>query len=440
MIADTLALPPHDLEAEQAVLGAVLIDPAALAKAQEILAPEDFYDGRHRRIYEAQSELSARGEGIDLMTVGNQLRRKDELIGIGGHGAVAELLTVVGSAANIQHHARIVRDCAVRRRVIRLAAELTQQAHDKVPADELLETAERKLFQISSSRDDRSWCSLSEISNETVDHVEQLWKRKGEQQGVSTGFTSLDEIPGPFQPADLISIAARTSMGKTGLALGIGMSAAQAGHSVGFFSLEMSRRQIGLRMHGMGAPIDVHALRTGSLTPQGWHLFANAAERLSALPFWLDDSSILTVDQLVAKARHLKAMHGLDLLIVDYLQLLHFPRQENRQQSVAEASRRLKLLAKELDIPVIALSQLSRECEKRADQRPMLSDLRESGAIEQDADIVMFIYRDEVYHPDSADKGIAEIIIRKHRNGPVGVRRLVFIERYAKFCELDSAS
>jgi replicative DNA helicase len=437
---ETPMLPPHDLDAEQAVLSAVVLDPPALSRAQKELTAEDFYHGRHRRIFEAMADLSGRSAGIDLVTLGDELESKGELKRIGGRGALAELVTTVGSAANIEHHARIVRDCAIRRRVIRFAATLTQQAYEKAPADELVQQAERELFQMASGRDERHWCPLSEVSTETVDYVDHMSKRKDALVGIPTGYQSLNDMLGGYQRSDLIIMAARTSMGKTSLALGSALAAAMDGHRVGFFSLEMSRRQLGLRLHGTGAPIDVHALKTGSLSPQGWFHFAHAAQQLSALPFWIDDSSVLTVEQLAAKARHLQAMHGLDLLVVDYLQLLHLSRAENRQQGIADVSRKLKLLAKELDIPVIVLSQLSRECEKRADQRPMLSDLRDSGAIEQDADVVLFIYRDEVYNPNSEDKGIAEILIRKHRNGPVGVRRLVFIERYAKFCELDSAS
>jgi replicative DNA helicase len=323
--------------------------------------------------------------------------------------------------------------------VIRFATDLTQRAYEKAPTDELVQEAERTLFRIASGREERSWYPLAEVSDDTVDYVDHMSKRKDALVGISTGYRDLNEMLGGYQRSDLIIVAARTSMGKTSLALGSALAAAMDGHRVGCFSLEMSRRQLGLRLHGMGAPIDVHALKTGSLSPQGWFHFAHAAQQLSALPFWIDDASVLTVEQLAARAKHLQAMHGLDLLVVDYLQLLHLSRAENRQQGIADASRKLKLLAKELDIPVIVLSQLSRECEKRADQRPMLSDLRDSGAIEQDADVVLFIYRDEVYNPHSEDKGIAEILIRKHRNGPVGVRRLVFIERYAKFCDLADA-
>lgn len=437
-MSEALQLPPQDLDAERAILSAVLLNPAAFSTVQELLRSEDFYASPHRAVYGAYVALTGRSEPIDLLTTGNELEARGQLSGVGGRGFLAEMLATVGSAANIAYHCRIVRDCAVRRQLIRLAHTMTERAYDKAPTEDLLQATAQQLFSISTGRDERTWCPLADVSRETVAYVDQMSKRQKETLvGVPTGYPSLDDMLGGWQPSDLIILAARTSMGKTSLALGSALAAANLGHRVGFFSLEMSRRQIGLRLHGLGAPLDVHALRTGSLTPQGWFHFANAAEHLSSLPFWIDDSSLLSVEQVAAKARHLKALHGLDVVVLDYLQLLQLSHAETRQQGVADASRKLKLLAKELDIPVIVLSQLSRECEKRPDPRPMLSDLRDSGAIEQDADVVLFIYRDEVYNPHSEDRGIAEILVRKHRNGPVGVRRLVFIERYAQFSEMD---
>lgn len=438
LTSDLPRIQPHDIEAEQAVLGAVLLRPSALPRAQEFLTCDDFYHGRHRIIFEALTDLAGQSEGIDLVTVGDRIECKNQLEKIGGRSALAELLTTIGSAANIEHHARIVRDCAIRRHLIRLSADITQGAYDRAPTLDLLQEAERKLFQISAGRDERTWCSLAEISRETAVYVDQLSKRTDETIGIPTGFSSLNTLLGGWQRSDLIIIAARPSMGKTSLALGSALAAAKAGHRVGVLSLEMSRRQLGIRLHGMGAPIDVHALRTGRLNYQGWWHFAEAAQRLETLPFWIDDSSILTVEQVAAKARQLKAREGLDLLVVDYLQLLHILHAESRQQGVAEASRKLKLLAKELDIPVIVLSQLSRDCDRRPDPRPVLADLRDSGAIEQDADVVLFLYREEVYRPETEEKGIAEILIRKHRNGPIGDRRLKFVDRFAMFEELSA--
>jgi replicative DNA helicase len=258
--------------------------------------------------------------------------------------------------------------------------------------------------------------------------------------GLPTGYQSLNSLLGGWQRSDLIIIAARPSMGKTSFALGSALAAAREGYRVGVLSIEMSRRQVGLRLHGMGAPIDVHTLKTGPLSPQGWSLLAATAQQFESLPFWIDDSSVLTVEHIAAKARQLQARSGLDLLVVDYLQLLQLHDAETRQQGIADASHKLKLLAKELDIPILVLSQLSRACESRPDRRPMLPDLRDSGAIEQDADVVMFLYREEVYTPDTEEKGFAEVLIRKHRNGPIGDQRLRFVDRFARFEDVDQVT
>lgn len=389
MLIDMPRVQPHDSEAEQAILGAILLDAAALAPAQELLTPSDFYDSRHQRIFQAMGDLAKRGEDIDLITLGHALETNGALSNIGGRGTLAELLTVVATSANVAHHCRIIRNHAIRRRLIALAYEINQRAYSKDALEPLLREAERALFQAGSS--DRSWCSLAELANETADYVDRVSKQKDHLIGIPTGFAAIDTLLGGWQRSDLVVIAARTSMGKTSFVLGSALAAAQAGCHVGVLSLEMSRLQIGLRLHGMGAPIDVHALKTGTLSSEGWRCFANTAQQFAQLPFWVDDSSVLTVDQLSAKARRLKATKGLDLLVVDYLQLLSLSKAETRQQGIADASRRLKLLAKELDIPVLALSQLSRESERRDDKRPVLSDLRDSGAIEQDADVVLFL-------------------------------------------------
>jgi replicative DNA helicase len=438
LTTDLPKIQPHDLEAERAILGAVLLDSTALARAQEVVTGQDFYDSGHRFILDAMAEVAGRSGHIDLITVGNQLTCNKRLETVGGTSALAELLTTVGTAGNIAYHAKIVRDYATRRKLIRFAASVSQGAYDPGPTDELLQQAERELFQISSGRNDGAWSSLAEISEDTVAYVDEMSKRSGDVLGITSGLRSIDSLLGGAQRSDLIIAAARPSMGKTSLGLGWGLAAANAGYTVGLISLEMSRRQLGLRLHGMGAPIDVHALRSGKLSPEGWYRLADVAHHLTSLPFWIDDSAVMSVEQVGAKARHLKMVRGLDLLILDYLQLLNLPYAESRQQGIAEASRKLKLLAKELDIPVIVLSQLSRECEKRPDSRPMLSDLRDSGAIEQDADVVIFIYREEAYRPDTEEKGIAEILVRKHRNGPIGDRRLRFVEQYAKFEELPA--
>lgn len=434
---DCPKLQPHDLDVERAILSAVLLDPPALSRAQELLSSSDFYDSRHRRIFDAMTDLAGQDEGLDLLTLGNLLERKGELSMIGGHGTLAELLTTIASSANISHHAKIVRDHAIRRRMILFADGISRRAYGKDSATDLLQDAQRDLHQFTSSRDERSWCPLANLACETVDYVGQVSKRDTALVGIPTGYPSLDSLMSGWQRSDLIIIAARPSMGKTSFALGSALAAAREGYRVGVLSLEMSRRQVGLRLHGMGAPIDVHALKTGALSPQGWSLLAATAQQFESLPFWIDDSSVLTVDQIAAKARQLQARSGLDLLVVDYLQLLRLHNAETQQRGVADASRKLKLLAKELDIPVLVLSQLSRACEQRPEHRPILSDLRDSGSIEQDADIVLFLYREEVYTPNTEEKGVAEVLIRKHRNGPIGDRRLRFVDRFARFEDLD---
>lgn len=433
---------PHDLEAEQAILGAVLMEPAAVPRAQELLTSDDFYDSRHQRIFRAIEELASRNEPVDLLTVGNVLEAHGDLARIGGSGVVAELLMAVGSASNIAHHCRIVVEHAKRRRLIKLAFTLSQGAYDKQPLDELLQEAERDLTQVVTGRNDRGWCSLAEVATDTVNYVDRVHTQTDALIGIPSGYATLDALLGGWQRSDLIVVAARPSMGKTAFALGSALAAARAGYHVGVLSMEMSCRQVGLRLHGMGAPIDVHALKTGSLTPQGWSLLAATAHQFESLPFWIDDTSVLTVERIAAKARQLHARSGLDLLVVDYLQLLQLHDAENRQQGIADASRKLKLLAKELDIPVVVLSQLSRAVELRKPSIPVLADLRDSGAIEQDADVVLFIYRGAIYktgtdEEDNDEKDSADILVRKHRNGPIGDRQLRFVDRFARFEDLE---
>lgn len=437
-ITDCPRVQPHDLEAERAVLGAVLLDLSALSRAQELLSPNDFYDSRHRRIFEAMTELAGRSEVIDLLTLGDLLEQTGGLKAIGGRGDLAELLTTVASASNIAQHCRIIRDHTIRRRLIKLAVDISHRAYEKVSAEQLVQDAERELSHIASGRDERSWCPMADLARDTVEYVDYASKRGEALLGIPTGFTALDSLLGGWQRSDLIIVAARPSMGKTAFALGSAVAAAKHGSRVGLLSLEMSRRQLGIRLHGMEAPLDVHALRTGHLAPEGWWRLANTASQLEPLTLWIDDSSLLTVEHIMAKARQLHLKHGLDLLVVDYLQLLQLHDAETRQQGIADASRKLKLLAKELDIPVLVLSQLSRACEGRDDKRPMLADLRDSGAIEQDADVVLFLYRHEVYVSDTDEKGVAEVLVRKHRNGPIGDRRLKFVDRFARFEDLEN--
>jgi len=433
---DRPKLQPHDREAEQAILGAVLLDPIALAHAQEVLTANDFYDSRHQRIFTAMCELAGRNEPIDTVTLSGTLEASGDLPRIGGRAALAELVNAVASATNIRQHCHIVRDCVTLRRLIRFAAELEERAYRKETAQDLVREAERILSRIASNRAPGHWCPNRALVQEVMDYVDRAFKNDRAITGIPTGFKDLDRLLGGWQPSDLDIIASRPSMGKTSFALGTALAAAKAGYRVGILSLEMSRLQLGLRLHAMQAPVDLHSLRSGRMPSEGWTRLACAAQDLEPLTIWTDDTGTLTVEQLRAKARRLKAQEGLDLLLLDYLQLLQLPRAETRQQGIADASRQLKLLAKELNIPVLALSQLSRACELRDDKHPVLADLRDSGAIEQDADVVLFLYREEVYVHDTDEKGMAEVLIRKHRSGPIGDRRLAFIAQYAKFADL----
>ena len=435
-------LPPQNVEAEQSVLGAVLLDNQAMAKAMELVVEENFYRTAHRKIYRAMLELSETGEVIDHITLTERLKAQGELEAVGGAAYLAELVQIVPSSANIRYHSKIVRDKALLRELLHASTEvLTRGYEGTAPIDELLDFAERTVFSIAQGKLDRSFSPINAIIKESLDLVDKLSKRKEHVTGVPTGFYDLDDITAGLQPSDLVVIAGRPSMGKTSLVLGMAAHAAlHAASSVGIFSLEMSKPQIVLRMLSSEARVDSHALRTGKLQKEDWWRLAEAAGRLEQAPIYIDDTGGITVQQMRGKARRLKAERGLDLLIVDYLQLMQGRSDaESRQQEISDISRSLKALAKELNVPVIALSQLSRAVEARKPPIPMLADLRESGAIEQDADVVMFIYREDVYDQNSERKGIADILVSKHRNGPIGKKELFFHDRYAKFESLDKS-
>ncbi|MER3422939.1 MAG: replicative DNA helicase [Nitrospiraceae bacterium] len=429
-------LPPQNLEAEQSVLGAILLDNASMAKAMEILTEDDFYRTAHRKIYTAMLDLSEHGEVIDQITLTEHLKIKGELESVGGSAYLAELVQVVPTAANIKYHCRIVRDKALLRGLISTSTEVISRGYDGTASvDDLLDYAERSVFSLAQGKLGRSFSRLKDIIKESLDLVDTLHKRGKAVTGVPTGFHDLDELTAGLQPSDLVVIAGRPSMGKTSLALGIAQHAAiKHNQKVGIFSLEMSKEQLVLRMLSSEASVDSHRLRIGKLQKEDWWRLAEAAGRLEQAPIFIDDTGALTVQQMRGKARRLKAENGLDLLVVDYLQLMQGRSDaESRQQEISDISRSLKALAKELSVPVVALSQLSRAVESRKPPIPMLADLRESGAIEQDADVVVFIYRDEVYNPDSEEKGIAQIMVKKHRNGPTGDVKLTFLDKFAKF-------
>jgi replicative DNA helicase len=429
-------LPPQNLEAEQSVLGAILLENSSMSKAMEVLTEEDFYKTAHRKIYLGMLDLSEHGEVIDQITLTEHLKGKGMLESVGGAAYLAELVQAVPTAANIRYHCKIVRDKALLRGLIGTSTEVITRGYDGTGSvDDLLDYAERSVFSLAQGKLGRSFTELKHAIMESLEFVNTLFQRNEHITGVPTGFTKLDELTAGLQPSDLIVIAGRPSMGKTSLVLGMAQHAAVHHKKVvGIFSLEMSKAQLVLRMLSSEARVDSHLLRIGKLQKADWVQLSEAASRLEHAKIFIDDMGSLTVQQMRGKARRLKAEHGLDLLIVDYLQLVQGRSDaESRQQEISDISRSLKALAKELNVPVVALSQLSRAVESRNDKRPVLADLRESGAIEQDADVVMFIYRDEVYNPDTNDKGIAEILVRKHRNGPTGDRELVFLEKYASF-------
>ena len=435
-------LPPQNLEAEQCILGAILLENQAMAKAMELITEEDFYRTSHRKIYLAMLDLSDQGEVIDHITLTEHLKIKSELEAVGGSAYLAELLQAVPTAANIKYHCRIVRDKALLRGLIMTSTDIIARGYDEAaPVDDLLDFAERSVFSLAQGKLGRSFIRIKDIIKESLDYVDVLSKRDHNTvTGIATGYVEIDDITAGLQPSDLIIIAARPSMGKTSLALGMAQHAAiKHGHVVGIFSLEMSKAQLVLRMLSSEARVDSHALRTGRLQKEDWWRLAEAAGKLEQANIFIDDSGALTVQQMRGKARRLKSeQKRLDLIVVDYLQLMQGRSDaESRQQEISDISRSLKALAKELNVPVIALSQLSRAVEARKPPIPMLADLRESGAIEQDADVVMFIYRDDVYDSESEKKGIADILVRKHRNGPTGDRQLVFLDKFAKFDNLE---
>jgi replicative DNA helicase len=433
-------VPPQNLEAEQSVLGAILLDNDAINQALEILNEADFYRESHREIFRAMAGLSDRNQPVDAITLTDALRTRGALEAIGGPAYIAELAACVPTAANIGHYARIVREKAVLRSLASVTTEIAAGAYD-APADvdQYLDTAEHRIFEISERRVRQSFYTMNEMTRESLKLIEQLYERKELVTGVPTGFSDLDRLTAGLQPSDLVIIAARPSMGKTALALNIAASAAtEADPSVGvaLFSLEMSKEQLVLRLLCSEARVDSSKARAGFLGERDFPKLAQAAARLSEAPIYIDDSSDTSPIVLKAKCRRLMRERNskLGLIIIDYLQLMRAARPgESREKEIAEISRSLKAMAKELKVPVIALSQLNRQVETRPDRRPLLADLRESGAIEQDADLIAFIYRDEMYHRDSKEPGVAEIIIAKQRNGPTGTAKLTYLTQYTRF-------
>lgn len=433
---DNVKIPPQNIDAEQAVLGGILIDSEAITKVLEILDPSDFYRETHGEIFSAMIDLFERNEPADLVTVTNILRSQGKLDGVGGTSYLASLAESALTSANITHYAKIVHDKATLRRLIDRATEIVSKSYeDPIDVDEMLDAAEHSIFGISEIRVRPSFFPLKEVVKDSVRTIERLYDREELVTGVPTGFYDIDSLTGGFQASDLIIIAGRPSMGKTAFALNIAQYAAtEAEVPVAIFSLEMSKEHLGLRMLSTLAKVDGHRLRTGRIRENDWPKLIRAAGILSEAPVYIDDAPAISVLELRAKARRLKSEKKLGMVIVDYLQLMRGRRtSDTREREISEISRSLKSLAKELSVPVVALSQLSRRVEERHPHKPQLADLRESGAIEQDADVIIFIYRDEVYNPDSVDKNQAEIIIGKQRNGPTGIRKLVFLKEYTSF-------
>jgi replicative DNA helicase len=432
---------PHNLDAEKSVLGAILIHNDAFNHAAELIDSRDFFRDAHRRIFDKMVVLSERGDAIDFVTLKEELTRGGDLDEVGGPAYIASLADGVPRSANVQYYARIVKEKATLRNLIHSANKILAEAYEaEQEPDLLLDEAERAIFAIAEDRIREGFVPLRDLVQSSFSTIEKLQQHKGLVTGVPTGFVDLDEITTGFQPSDLILVAARPSMGKTSFVLNIAQHVGTSTQmTVGFFSLEMSKEQLFMRLLTSEARIDAHRFRTGFLSEKDYGRLSHALGTLAEARVFIDDTASIGVLEMRAKARRLKAEHGLHLLVIDYLQLMQGRgRFESRQQELASISRSLKGLAKELNVPIVALSQLSRAPETRSDHRPQLSDLRESGALEQDADVVLFIYRQEQYRsddgqPEQGSEGVAEIIVGKQRNGPTGTVKLAFIKEHTRF-------
>ena len=435
-------IPPQNIEAEQSVLGAMLLSREAIDKAGEILSEGDFYRPDNRIIFSAIMDLHSRNEAVDLVTVTEELRKMGKLDAIGGTTAITALSNAVPTAAHVVYHAKIVEEKALRRQLINAATEVAASGYEE-EADiaQTIDQAEQKILAVANRKHAGGVVKIKDIVKSAMARIEELYDSKDAYTGLPTGFTDFDKMTSGLQPSDLIIVAARPSMGKSSLVLNIAEHVAlKGGKSVAFFSLEMSKEQLVQRLLCSEAGIDASRLRIGQLQESEWPNLVSAADKLSSAKIMMDDTPGMTALEMRSKARRWKNENGLDLIIVDYLQLMQGSSKrasDNRQQEMSDISRSLKGLARELNVPVIALSQLSRSVEQRTSKRPMLSDLRESGALEQDADIVCFIYRDDYYNPDTEQKNVAELIVAKHRNGPVGTVQLFFRKDITRFYDLS---
>lgn len=429
---------PHSIEAEQAVVGSVLMDHDAVLTASEILVGEDFYQSAYGVIFDAVVEIYNEGKPVDLITLQERLKEKDVPPEISSLEFVRDLVTAVPTSANVKYYAQIVSDKAMMRRLIKQNDDISNMCYlGKESTETILDLAEKRVFDLVQRRGGKDYVPIKDVVMNALNKIEIASKTSGSVTGVPTGFLDLDYKLAGLQPSDLILVAARPSMGKTAFVLNIAQHVAfKAGKSVAIFSLEMSKEQLVNRLFALEGQVDAQALRTGNLKDEDWSKLIESAGIIGRSKLIIDDTASISITELRSKCRKYKLEHGLDLIIVDYLQLMTGSlggRNESRQQEISEISRSLKALARELNVPVVALSQLNRGVELRTDKRPMLADLRESGAIEQDADVVMFIYRDDYYHKDTEEKNVAEIIVAKQRNGSVGTVKLTWLEQYTKF-------
>lgn len=429
-------IPPNSVEAEQSVLGAMLLDKEAISTATELIRGEDFYREAHKEIFEAIVDIYDKGEPVDLITLTEKLKARNTLDAVGGITFLTNLMDAVPTTHNVKYYAKIIEDKSLLRRLIKSSNEIiskSYQASDEI--GEIIDGAEKSIFNISLNRSTQGFTHVKNILNVNFDKIEELYLNKGKITGVPTGFTDLDSKLSGLQKSDLVLVAARPSMGKSSFMMNIVQHAAvREKITTAIFSLEMSKEQLTQRLLCAEALIDAHRLRIGDINEDEWVKLARAMGPLSEAPIYIDDTPAISITEMRAKCRRLKMEHNLGLIVIDYLQLMQGKsNSDSRQQEISEISRSLKALAREINVPVVSLSQLSRAPEMRADHRPILSDLRESGAIEQDADVVMFLYRDEYYHPDSEKKNIGEVIIAKQRNGPTGTVELVWLGQFTKF-------
>jgi replicative DNA helicase len=436
-------VPPQNLEAEESVLGAMMLSPGAIGVVGEILDAGDFYRESHARIYRAALALEQRSEPVDAITLADELDRRGELEDVGGRVRIHELAALVPASANVAHYARIVHEMATLRGLVRAGGEIARLGWER-PGEtpDLVDQAEQLVFELSQSRVTSDFADIESLLKESFERITALYESGVEVTGTPSGFKDLDRITSGFQAGNLVIVAARPSMGKSALALCIAANlGVRKAVPVGLFTLEMSKSEVTQRLMCSEGKVESQRLRTGKLAPDDWPRLTAACDKLAKAPIYVDDSGTINLMEIRSKARRLKSRHpDLGLIVVDYLQLMTSGGSvENRVQEVSQISRSLKMLARDLEVPIVALSQLSRAVEQRTDKRPLLSDLRESGSIEQDADIVMFVYRDEYYNEDSDQQGLAEVIVAKHRNGPTDAIKLSFLKRYAKFADLAAA-